>query len=99
MECFTVNEMASFLDGMAGKDRGKFIKHLNQCPECFNEYCFLAEIMAENVGHFEAVHLVNINHVNIYPLGYKYLLVLFTHTLGFPGPVFWFCCLCSFTGQ
>ena len=48
MECLTVNQMASFLDGMAGKDRGKFIKHLNQCPECFNEYCFLAEIMAEN---------------------------------------------------
>ena len=40
--------MASFLDGMAGKDRGKFIKHLNQCPECFNEYCFLTEVMAEN---------------------------------------------------
>ena len=49
MECFTVNEMASFLDGMAGKDRGKFIKHLNQCPECFDEYCFLTEVMAENV--------------------------------------------------
>ena len=41
--------MASFLDGMAGKDRGKFIKHLNQCPECFEEYCFLAELLAENV--------------------------------------------------
>ena len=41
--------MASFLDGMAGPDRSKFIKHLNQCPECFDEYCFLAEIMAENV--------------------------------------------------
>ena len=48
MECFTVNEMASFLDGMAGKARSKFIKHLNQCPVCFDEYCFLTEVMAEN---------------------------------------------------
>ena len=47
MECLTVNQMASFLDGMAGKDRSKFIKHLNQCPVCFDEYCFLAEVMAE----------------------------------------------------
>ena len=44
-----------------------------------------------------AVRLVNINYVSIYPLGYKYLLVLFTHTLGFPGPVLGFYCLCSFT--
>ena len=49
MECFTVNQMASFLDGMAGPDRGKFIKHLNHCPECFEEHCFLAELLAENV--------------------------------------------------
>ena len=48
MECFTVNEMASFLDGQAGKARSKYIEHLNQCPECFKEYCFLTEVMAEN---------------------------------------------------
>ena len=48
MECLTVNEMASFLDGMAGKDRSKFIEHLNQCPVCFEEHCFLAELLAEN---------------------------------------------------
>ena len=97
MECFTVNEMASFLDGQTGKARSKFIKHLNQCPECFDEYCFLVEVMAENVDRKMAVRLVNINYVSIYPLGYKYLLVLFTHTLGFPGPVLGFYCLCSFT--
>jgi len=47
MECFTVNQMASFLDGMTGPARTKYIKHLNQCPVCFDEYCFLAEVMAE----------------------------------------------------
>ena len=40
--------MASFLDGQTGKARSKFIKHLNQCPVCFDEYCFLTEVMAEN---------------------------------------------------
>ena len=47
MECFTVNQMASFLDGQTGKARSKYIEHLNQCPECFDEYCFLAELLAE----------------------------------------------------
>ena len=39
--------MASFLDGMAGPARTKYIKHLNQCPVCFDEHCFLVEVMAE----------------------------------------------------
>ena len=44
--CVTPTDLAAFLEGnLTGEERDRMVRHLNQCPDCFERYIGAARLL------------------------------------------------------